>query len=66
MNCDPKSWNHILLSHKLTEIRVVVNGLRFASVGKMLGFLDQQEPLGDTLVAARRDTRVMGFICFGV
>jgi len=26
------------------EIRVVVNGFRFAGAGKMWGFLEQQEP----------------------
>jgi len=36
------------------EIRVVVNGLRFTGVGQMLGFLEQQEPSGGTLVTAWR------------
>jgi len=54
MNHDPKSWNSILWSHKLMEIRVVVNGLRFTGVGQMLGFLEQQEPSGGTLVTAWR------------
>jgi len=34
-----------------------VNGLRFADAGRMLGVLEQQEPLGGTLVAARRHTK---------
>jgi len=42
------------------ETRVVVNGLRFAGVGRMLGFLEQQESLGGTLVAARHHTRDAG------
>jgi len=38
------------------ETIVVVNGLRFAGAGRMLGFLEQQEPPGGTLVTARRHT----------
>jgi len=39
------------------ETRVVVNGLRFVGVGRILGFLEQQEPFSGNLVAARRHTR---------
>jgi len=54
------------------ETRVVVNGLRFAGAWRMLGFLEQQEPLGGTLVASRRhtndawcsDSRKMLFLVF--
>jgi len=39
------------------ETTVVVNGLRFASAERMLGFLEQQEPPDGTLVATRRHAR---------
>jgi len=37
MNCNPKRWNRILLSHKLVELRVVVKGLRFVGAKKNVG-----------------------------
>jgi len=60
MNRDPKSWNRILWSHKLMEIKVVVNGLRFGCAGQMLGFLEQQESPSGTLVTARHHIRDAG------
>jgi len=45
------------VDRKSSGIRIVGVGIRFVGVEENSGFLELQEPPGDTILAARRHTR---------